>query len=649
MNIKILHSWLSEYLETNAKPEDIAKYLSLCGPSVERLEKIGNDYSYDIEITTNRIDAASVYGIAREAQAILPQFGFKAKLKELKPLKYKKCIPSKFPVDIVADKKLTNRIMAVVIENPKNRKTPEYIKIRLENAGIRSLDLIIDITNYVMTEIGHPTHVFDLDRLITKKIIVRESKKGEVAVGLDGKTYKLPGEDIVFDDGDGKIIDLPGILGTKNSVVTPETKRILFFIDNNDPVRTRKTSMTLSIRSVAATLNEKGVDTELAEATLERGIELFEKECGGIVAGGILDINYSPYKIKTITVSKDLIAQKIGINIDNKNIINILSGLGFLVTNIKKDIFKISIPSWRSSDMTIPEDIVEEIARIYGYFNLPSEIMSGKLPELSKSSTFSFEDDIKDLLKSLGGIEVYTLSLVSKEDSGEKALKLKNALGLDSEYLRTSLYPSLRNAAKENENLDESFHLFEISNIYIPRNNDLPEERLMLAGIFSKTDYQTAKGVVEYLLNEFGIKPRVIPEESKIFKPSSSISFYHGKNLLGEFGLIDDNLIYYEFSLERLIIAKGIKSYIPKSKYPPQIEDLRFEFPKGTYLGEAIEILNDIKYVTNPELIDTYESTATFRVYFHNTEKTLNNDEVDVIRKNIIFAMKTKLGGSLKS
>jgi phenylalanyl-tRNA synthetase beta chain len=646
MNIRILHSWLLEYLETTAKPEEIAKYLSLCGPSVEKLEKIGSDYIYDIEITTNRVDTASVYGIAREASAILPRFGYKTRLKPLEFAQYKVAKEGAFPIIIKADKKDNNRIMAVLIKNISNKKTPDYIKTRLETAGIRSLDAVVDITNYVMTEIGHPTHVFDYDRLTNNKIICRESRKGEKIVGLDDKTYILLGGDIVFDDGTGKIIDLPGILGTKNSVVTPNTKNILFFIDNNNAAKTRKTSMSLSIRSVAATLNEKGVDPELGTIALAKGIELYQKVCGGEVDGDSFDQNLKPYKPKTISVGLEFVNKSIGVSINKSTIIDILTNLGF-TPQVKGNSVNVTIPSWRATDIYLPEDIVEEIARIYGYFNLPSVIMTGALPEPIPSSPFAFEDHLKDLLTYLDGIEIYTSSLVSLKEIDKNALKIKNPLGFDGEYLRTSLFPGLSKSTLENGG-NKPFFMFEISHIYLPKTNDLPEEVNMLGGIFYQTDYKIAKGKIEEILLNLGMMPTFKVEEDKDYKPSSSVYLYVGDIYIGRLGITNDNLVYFEFEMKKLIDHIKTTPYIPKSKFPPQIEDLTFDFPERTYLGEVYSLIKKVRNLTLVELKDTFEKTATFRVYYQNETKTLNNNEVKNIRNIILHRIKSKFGGKIK-
>ena len=259
MTIQIPDSWLREHLKTKATAKQIAEILSLTSVSIEKTEKQGDDYLYHIEVTSNRPDLMSVIGIAKEASAVLPQFGIEASFIPLNIEKNPKRTMDKLPLVIENDPSIVNRICAVVLD-VQNKKSPEFISKRLEAMGIRSLNNLIDITNYVMREVGHPTHVFDYDRIDTHKIIIRKSKPLEKIITLDDKEHTLGGGDIVADNGKGEIIDLLGIMGTANSVVTDKTKRIIFFIDNNKTSNLRKTSMNLAIRTEAAIVNEKGLE-----------------------------------------------------------------------------------------------------------------------------------------------------------------------------------------------------------------------------------------------------------------------------------------------------------------------------------------------------------------------------------------------------
>lgn len=663
MNIQILHSWLLEYLDTNATPAKIGEYLSLCGPSVEKIEKHGNDWSYDIEVTTNRVDMMSVYGIAREAAVILPQFGIKASLKPLTS-KLPHFPKTSLPLTIKSNDKLVKRTMGVILTDIKNWKTPEWMKTRLEASGIRSLNAVIDITNYVMTEIGHPCHVFDYDLIKSHTIVIRESKKGEKIIGLDNKTYALPVGSIVFDDGTGEIIDLPGIMGTKNSVVNDDTKTVLFEIENNDPIRIRKASMTTGIRSVAATLNEKGVDPELAETAMLRGIELFQEVTGATIASKIYDHYSKPYKAKTVTLSKSFIDERLGIEVDKARTEQILKDLDFGVKWEKgkrqiadrvrndNDSLTVTVPSIRATDVTIAEDIVEEVARIYGYHNLPSELMTGKIPEPLHDAPFPFEIQTKRILQMLGGVEIYTFSLVSEKEVDPKtALKLKNPLGSDSEYLRTSLAPSLMKAVRENAGEKATFHLFEMANVYLPKKKDLPEEKMMLVGIFAHTDFRHAKGVVESLLDQLHINYSFEIEDASSYVKSTRLKVIHNKKEIGEFGQLENETVnYYQFAVEDLRKAyKPMPTYSEIPKYPAQVEDMTLNLNDRIKVGDVIQTIKkgDL-LISSVELTDIYENAYTFRIAYQDPEKTLTDKEVEEVRTTILGELKKKFGITLK-
>jgi phenylalanyl-tRNA synthetase beta chain len=627
MDIKISHNWLKEYLQTKATPKQIAEELSLSGPSVEKISKKGNDYIYDIEITTNRVDCMSILGIAREASAILPNTKFiEHKNKKIKQEN------SKDLLHIKIDPKLVNRVMAIVME-VENGESPKLIKERLETAGMRSLNKIVDITNYIMQETGHPAHVFDYDAVASfaynkiPSMIFRPSDKGEELVSFDGKEYKLPGDDIVIDDGEGNIIDLPGIIGTKNSVVNKDTKRIIFFIDNNDPLRIRRTSTRLGIRTVAAVLNEKGVDPELATVAFYKGIELYKNICKAKVISKIYDIYPKKYKAKTIKVEHGFIEKIIGVTLSSTKVSEILGKLGFDTKfNSKSSLYLVKAPSSRANDVNIPEDIVEEVARIYGYHNLPSEIMTGKLPRPLLNTPFSFENKIRNILKGYGGAEIYTSSLVPKDYLNKNALSLKNPLGEDTRYLRTTLKPLLINAVKENSREKEPFYFFEISNIYIPQKNDLPNEIMTLGIAFSNFSYRKAKGIVESLFDELNIQYNF---DLQIINDSS--------------------YIYLETNIQELKEkSKDFKTYEPIPKYPPQIEDVTLTFPEGIKVGQIAKVIESTPFVKGYDLQGIYEGNFTFRIYYQNPDGNLTDEEVDKIRNGFLKEIRDKFGGVIK-
>lgn len=652
MDIKILDSWLRDYLITDAKPEAIAKYLSLCGPSIERIEKLGDDNVLDIEITTNRIDCAGVYGIAREASAILPRFGVKASLKPIrtseKEFSFVKNVDYLKPV---IDAKLCQRFTAVLIKNVKIGKSPDWMQKRLESAGVRALNNIVDISNYVMLELGQPVHTFDYDKIAKSKMILRESKKGEKIKTLDEKEFTLPGGDIVIEDGKGRLIDLCGIMGGALSAVDANTKNVLLFIQTYDPNHIRKTSMALAQRTMAATIFEKETDPELVAPGVLTAIDLFKDLTHGVPEKEILDIYPNPYKTKTVKIDHKFIEERLGVTISKKDITNYLNALQF-ETVWKGDILTVSVPSFRAKDVGIPEDILEEIARIYGYHNLPSKIMDGEIPTRPTNPKFSFEIKLRNMLTGWGGTEVYTLSLVPKNYVDEKSLKLKNPLGTDYEYLRTSLMPSMVSAAAGNLGTTDEFHLFEMANIYIPKAFDLPEEKMMLAGIFSEYSYREAKGIIEAMIEKLDIKVNFQSNDSKGFGASKHTDIYCGKDIIGNIGVAEiHNFIYYEFDVEKLEkLSPSVVTFQEIPKYPAQIEDLTIYLPDKTKIGDVVQsIISSNKFIGKISYIGDFKGNYTFRIEYQDPNKTLTNEDVEKIRNQILQKIKEKFGGQIKN
>lgn len=645
MNIKILDSWLREYVETPASVKEIANALSLTSVGVEHIDKIGNDFVYDIEVTTNRPDLMSVIGIARETQVVLNQFGIQATFKSPKITRIRPT-GKKADIEIKNDPSLVNRILAIVLEVDM-KKSPEMIQRRLESSDIRSLNNIIDVTNYVMRETGHPAHVFDYDRLTTKKLVIRKSKPGEQVTTLDEKLHTLSGGDIVADNGTGEIVDMLGIMGTANSVVTKDTKRILFFLDNNNPHRIRKTSMGLGIRTEAAVLNEKGIDPELMEEAFYRGIELYKEIADAKIISDPVDIYPNKPKPITITANTDKIRQIIGVEIPDKQIKTILENLGFRVLqNAKK--LTVDVPSWRLGDVAIEEDIIEEVARIYGYHNLPST-----LPPINTVATyhqdtdpFYWEQRIKNAMKYWGFTETYTYSMVSSnlyEGNPDTAVKIKNPLDEEHVYMRQTLVPSLLEVTRENTDRDR-MKLFEISNIYIPRKNELPRETQHLALVIQKPNvsFFEMKGYIEALLSDLSI------ENGRFTFGAEGVDgaeVYIGQEKIGAIEILDTNTIDAELDFEKLLAHATLsKKLAPIAKHPPVIEDIRVLVDPSVSYAQIIDTISkQSTLIRNVELIDTYEDKKTFRITYQDLRRNLTNEDVTDIRNKVIKELQKEL------
>jgi len=333
MNILIPHKWLLEHLDTKATEAKIQEYVSLCGPSIERIYQKEGESVYDIEVTTNRVDSMSIRGIAREAAVILEQFGIKAKIKPSSIVRNVKIdvSPSKMlPLPrINNDPKLSKRLICVVLSDIKRNATPDWMAKRLLQTDQNIHDAAIDITNYVTHELGHPCHAFDYDKLMKTggEINVVEAKKGETFTTLDGETFTTVGGEVVFKNGEGKIIDLPSIKGTANTSIDESTTNILLLLESIMAEKVRFASMTHAIRTTAAQLMEKNVDPNLAEDVLLRGIELYKDLTGAKVASKIFNKFPGKKTLNPVEITLKRINEYLGIDISMEKVVSILEQL----------------------------------------------------------------------------------------------------------------------------------------------------------------------------------------------------------------------------------------------------------------------------------------------------------------------------------
>lgn len=670
MNILIPDSWLREFLETNAKPHEVAHALSLCSVSVERIEKIGDEYVYDIEVTTNRPDLASVWGITREAIAILPRFGYKAKMNSSAGGLSKLTLVSQ--VDYLTVK-ITNpslcpRFTAALLENVEIGPSPDWMQKRLNLCGIRALNNVVDISNYLMVELGQPTHTFDYDKIGSGKMILRESQRGEEITTLDGTKRHLPKGVIVIEDGKGRLIDLCGIMGGENSAINEKTKRVLLFVQTYDPVRIRHACQTLSFRTQAATLFERSLDPENVMPALNRGVELFEKLTGAKVVEKIIDLYPKPYKPKGVNLDISLVEQVLGIKISPQEIKTILEPLGFeILLQTASHKLQATIPSWRADDISIPEDLIEEIARVWGYHNLPSTLPTGQLPNITPNPAFYWEDKVKNTLKNWGFTETYTYSLISKSDlencgfEPQNYLRLSNPLTEEWEYLRPSLIPGNLKVLAENQSQSEKLRLFELSHIYLPRKGGLPEEKLILTGLLSGEKFYETKGIIETLCGELGIK-------NLSFKPldsKTSTIWLSGKtavidNQLGTVGEIKPSVlekfgatgkaVVFDLDFTKILsLATTQKQYHPIPKYPPLIEDLSIVAPSEVLTADITEAIRKVsKLIVDVSLFDQFKNARTFRIIYQHPQRNLKSEEIAKVREKIIKVLKQKFGAKLK-
>ena len=628
MNILVPQSWLKDYIETNASVEEISQALSLHAFSVEKVDAVEGDLVYDIEITPNRGDALSVLGVARELRTILPYQGFDLKWKK-KDFSVKEVDLVKDTLDLeIKDPDLVPRFSAIVLDNVEVKESPEDVKERLRRVGIRPINNVVDITNYIMHDKGQPMHAFDYDKISGHKMIVRESKEGEVITTLDGVERELPAGVIVIEDGSGDLIDLCGIMGGQNSEVDSKTNKVLLFVQVYDPVRIRKASMNLGHRTDAALRFEKGIDFEGVIPSLWSAVDFLYENAGAEVSSELTDIVNKDFEQESVIIDYEKINQVAGVEISKSSVDEILEGLGFEIKDGKA-----LVPSWRFGDIKIPEDLAEEVIRIYGYHKLPNELPDGAIPLDKADESFYWERFAKDFLKDMGFYECYTYSATSKELAGENAIGLKNPLTVDFAYLRTSLLPQLKEVTFKNRGFKDKIKVLEIASIYKDVDGDLPEQPVMLGMVVRGMDYLRFKGIVEALLEEMGIGD----------VGSDGFDF--------EIKVLDSKTYGVELALEDLVKnAVKVPTYTPISSYNSIKEDITLKVGQGVLYPEIEELILSLD--TKVALVafkDLYENNLTLSLEYFDSEEQITRDDVEPIREKIIETLESKLDVSVKT
>ena len=638
-----------------------------------------DDYILDVEITSNRPDAMSVVGLAREAAAVLGT-SLKLGMPQLK-LDFDQEIPLSIENE---EAKLCPRYQSIVMTDVKVEPSPLWLQLRLMQSGIRPINNMVDITNYILLEYGKPMHVFDYDKLantkkegsIGKEIIIRKAKNAEKILVLDGQVYKLEPHHLVIADAK-RPIAIGGVMGGEETGVDEKTKTIVFETAVFNPVMIRKTARELNLHSESSDLFERGLHPESTFISLLQAIELTKKLAKGKVAGPIIDIcsaDYKPTKIKFDTAD---IKRHLGIEIETDKVKNILESLGFEVSGQK--VLGVKVPWWREGDVAYDYDLIEEVARIYGYHNLPTELPTGEIPVTKREQGLKWEDRAKDWLAGLGFTEVYNYSMVSKEllhkvsFSAKESLRIDNPLNEEMEYMRPTLIAQILQNVADNLNSFPEQHLFELSNIYlVQKENSLPTELSKLTGaIISQDSFLKAKGVVKFLLKKLGVnnyKMELTDPKCPLWQKDLALDVYKGKQFIGQFGLVKQNILdkfdikkpvaLFDFDFLALAkVATTEKNYEPIPEFPGIERDLAIVIDqKVSWLEVSQLVAKTDKLIVEIEYLSTFvdislgkgKKSLAFRMTFRSPERTLKSEEVDEIIKKLVRKLEQNFQARLR-
>lgn len=625
----------------------------------DAVEVLGlHDVVFEYEVTSNRVDCFSVVGIAREAAAT---FGKEFYPPVVTPTGNDEDASDYIKVT-VKNTDLCPRYCARVVKNIKIGPSPEWMQRRLASVGIRPINNLVDITNYVMEEYGQPMHAYDLDTIADRHIIVKTAENGEKFTTLDGQERDMDENVLMICDGE-KAIGIAGIMGGENSMITDNVKTMLFEAACFDGVNIRKSSKRVGLRTEASAKFEKGLDPNNAQAAIDRACQLVEEMGAGEVVGGMVDVYGKKKDPVRVPFDADKINALLGTQISKEEMLGYFKMLDLEYDETSEEIIA---PTFRQ-DLLCLADLAEEVARFYGYDNIPTTLPTGEATTGKLSFKLRIEQAARDIAEFCGFSQGMTYSfespkvfdrLLIPEDSPlRKTVQIMNPLGEDYSIMRTiSLNGMLTSLATNYNRRNKDVRLYELGNIYLPKSlplTELPEERMQFTlGMYGDGDFFTMKGVVEEFFEKIGMK------EKETYDPNSGRSYLHpgrqadiiykGSKIgfLGEvhpevadtYGIGERAYVAVIDMPEVLKYATFDRKYTGIAKYPAVTRDISMVVPKEILVGQIEEIIEKKggAYLESYHLFDLYEGeqikagfkSVAYSIVFRAKDKTLSDTEV---------------------
>ena len=670
------------------------------------------DAVLDAEVTSNRPDCLSILGIAHEVGAISgqpvtePDYSYPED---------GDAIEDQVTIEI-ADPDLCYRYTASLVRGISIGPSPRWMQDALVKAGQRPINNVVDITNYVMLEYGQPLHAFDFDKCRDATIIVRAAREGETLTTLDGEVRELAPPMLTIADSHDAV-GLAGVMGGANSEMIESTTSVLLESASFDAVNTRKTRSALSMRTDASDRFERGIRSALAPVALRRATQLIVELCGGEAAKGVIDLYPTRREPPTVSISRARIRRVLGVNYPMSQVRRVLESLGFeeaeppgglidLIETIeaapsaeRTDTLWLTVPYWRS-DISIEDDLIEEVARIIGYDSLPSTMLSTAIPHWQPQPMTELNDAVRDLMAAAGMQETISYSPTTLEnlrrvdalDDANPPLRIANPLSREWEYMRTSLRSNVLNTLSYNRRIaqGEGVRIFEVGRVYIPkleaRERDLPDEREMLVGIVSGPRFPEswitasnpvsgpmgffdAKGALEYAFGKLGIVAEYSPSDDSIMRQGRTARVTSGGLELGVVGEIQPSVLesfdlesypaaMFEISLDALlsVLAELRQTHQASSRYPQSYRDLAIVVDDDVPASNVSRIIDRHALAVSSAPFDIYtgegvpegRKSVAFRITFQSDRGTLTSEQVDHFQRDIMRQLRRELGAELR-
>jgi len=648
------------------------------------------DVVFEMGLTPNRADGLSVIGIAREIAAVL---GKKVKYPAFDVAENGPLIDSVARIE-VRDPDLCPRYMARYITGCMVGPSPSWMVNRLNAVGIRSISNVVDITNYVLLEYGHPLHAFDHQLLAGGTVIVERAADGEKFVTLDDQDRSLTGQDLTIRDAE-KAIALAGIMGGGNSEISSSTTDILLESAYFAPSAIRRTARRLGMHTEASHRFERGADISIVPRALDRAATLIAELAGGKLAVGSIDVYPTPVQPRVVSVRLARIERILGVKIPAEDVERIFRNLEFSVESPEPGVFSVTVPSYRV-DIEREIDLIEEVARLNGYENIPVTMPKVRTFSDLPSPHLALENKLRDLLIGHGLSEVITYSFVNpsvfdkillpENDPRRKTIKVLNPLSEDQSVMRTALLPGLLDVTARNLSFRlMNVQVFELRRIYLPvEAQDLPVEPVYAAGVLTGLrdpeswsrsaellDFYDVKGLLENIFAAIGISnvTYVAQELDPFYHPGKACSVYCGTEQIGSFGeihptvqenfAIEKPLCYFELNFEKLLsFCTDVTSVSAPPRFPETFRDIAMLVQDDIETGVVLDCIrsNKIKEIENVDLFDLYRGpgipeghkSIAVRVRYRSHERTLTDEEVNGLQERVVQNLLKKINVTIR-
>jgi phenylalanyl-tRNA synthetase beta chain len=666
-------NWLTDYLRLDMSVEVLTERLALTGLNLESIEDVGGDIAIDLEVTSNRPDCLGHLGVAREISVL-----FDKKLCNPDPQPATGGAPVETQTGVIVEEgELCPRFTARVVSGVTVRESPWWLRKRLETIGVKAISNIVDVTNYVMFECGQPLHAYDIDRLAERRLIVRRARAGEKLTAINNKVYDLNPEMLVIADV-AHPVGLAGVMGGLETEIAYDTTNVLIEAARFDAMSVRRTSRALGLFSPSSFRFERPLDPQATEWASRRCAELILEVGGGTLHPGVIDVGRRPAERAAISLRLDQIKRILGIRIDPARAAGILKALGLEPLGEDQRSLTFRPPSWRS-DLEREIDLIEEVARIHGYEHIPED-RAVPLTSAPRGHRERVESAVRDFLTGTGFDEAVTFSLVEERLSvplgpgpASPPLCVDHSSRRRESALRQSLVPSLLSIRLHNETHGQfDAELFEIANVYLPRDGrDLPDEPTRLA-IVGNRDFRSLKGVVEGLLRRLHVAAPLVarPAEIALFAAGRAAELLLGDVHLGYLGEVaPDQLQTFDLreacvavELEFGVLLQGaylVAKHHPLPPFPAVVRDLSLEVAQKLPWGELSET---VVRAAGPSLesvqyLDTFRGgnlpeghqSVHFSMVFRHPERTLTSEEVESAVRSVVAGCEARLQAKLRS